>query len=163
MSLAKIKYKTQGMQPLWDEAQLQVICQKFNEVFDEYLEDEHFILKAETDNFQVQVCMNLCKEDGSIQYPVQCICPDYAILKMQPTEVAIKVFEYLNTYWKEYFEDDRDTLLTIDWAYHKSSDLSLFIRGWERNVLLEMEANKLLAASGFSEYANPFDESDWHI
>lgn len=55
------------------------------------------------------------------------------------------LIDFLGYFFESYFREARDVTLPLDWAPVRFGDFMLRARGWEKNLLLEELADRLLA------------------
>ncbi|MES2614870.1 MAG: hypothetical protein V4591_05595 [Bdellovibrionota bacterium] len=147
--LAFLSYEL--LTPVWGEAESTKIVNLLNTKYFVYFNKESFEIEAGFNKVQVQIKISLKKNDNSFLYPVELLCmyEDYSHLK--PEEVAQIMLDYIDTYWFEYFSDDRNVFVPLDWSQHQCENICFFLRGFIRHVSLEMQADSLLREHGYDE------------
>jgi len=152
--MKKISYlKMSQLNPLWEDSQIKDFAGKFADLFKDHLKGEFFSFAMGQNDQQVQVTVTLCADNGSWQYPVQCVYPldgdDFGEKqKVSPQHISLLILKYLVLYWEDYFANDRDTFVTLDWSAHEFEGATFFVRGCVRHVDLERQANQILQQSG---------------
>jgi hypothetical protein len=137
-----------GFKPLLnpeDKNQLQEILNRKYSVF---LNEESFCIEIGVRGTEVCVVTVLEKKDGSWAYPVECATLNTQETKQTPLQLSMILLDYLDAYWEEFLTEDRDVFVPIDWFERESEGISLYIRGFVRNLTLESQAESLLAEFG---------------
>ncbi len=117
-----------------------------------FLFDEEFLIESGRNREQVQVQVNLRKHDGSVEYPIECVYLVEPEQERGPEDVSYLMLDYLDVYWNEYLTNGRDTFFTIDWSRHSCEGVDFYVRGFVRNVHLEIEADKIFEEEGCGDH-----------
>jgi hypothetical protein len=122
-----------------------------------FLKNETFEMDVLKSEDWIQIRQTLKSLDGSQAYPVEVLVPFEEVKGLKSEEVRAAelvdlAVDYLDSYWNEYFSDDRDTFLSLDWSTHEIDGLTLFMRGSKHNVALEKMADDFLAQHGMGAY-----------
>ncbi len=117
-----------------------------------YLSDEEFIILTGYNKEQLQILFTFQKKDGSLFYPIEIVCmhTDYQTLKKET--IAALIVDYIDSYFQEFFEENRSIYLPLDFSTHEHEDIKFFMRGFIRHKHLEKWADELLANHGHGEH-----------
>lgn len=140
------------LNPIWDEVAIQKILNLLNTKHSTYLNEEIFDIEAGFTKEQIQIKFSLRKNDNSVVYPIEVICiyDDYPNLKRQ--DICHIIIDYLDSYWSEYFMEERNVFVSIDWGRHECEGVVFFLRGFVRNLNLEKQADLYLKEHGHGQY-----------
>lgn len=139
------------LNPIWTDQEILKLCTIMNRKHDISLNEEHFEINAGYNDTQVQIYTCLKKNDSSLEYPVECIFVNENKEKSFK-EISGILLDYIDTYWTNYFQEDRDIYISIDWNLHSCEGKEFYLRGFVRQKHLELEANQLLAQFGHGDY-----------
>lgn len=91
----------------------------------------------------------LQNEDQSFHYPIegQITCKSQ---NLAPKEALMVLIDFVDSYIDEYFREDENSFMPIDWKEFNLEGHSFYLRGQIRNLMLENQADKLLEA-GFDD------------
>ena len=157
--MSKISMLTDGMAKvtrIWEPEPQSEICRALGKKYMTYMANDVFVIEALEGPHQIQMRVTLQKNDLSWAYPVEVICPKE--FQMTSVQAAELILDYVDCSWGEYFSNDRDVYLSIDWQGHKFENLEFFVRGRVRNLAAENMANALLAQHGMDSYALDNDD-----
>lgn len=140
------------LEPLWSPEETLKIVHLMNTKHSLYLENESFDIKCGFNTQQLQLTVTLKKNDNSIIYPIEIVClhEDYSHLKK--INLAALILDYIDSYWTEYFDEDRNLFVPLDWTKYENEGVSFFLRGFVRHLNLEMQADLFLKENGFGEH-----------
>lgn len=138
----------EGSTPLWDPEQIDEIVALFDERYRNELQDEGFELEGCLYEGQMHVRVTLQRLDGTMRYPVECLCSDMPATTPEVRELALRLIDYVDAYWYNYFQGDRRVYLTLDWSPHKTAKDTFYLRGEIRYPHLEAQADEFLKAHG---------------
>ncbi len=138
--------------PIWEIQDFNKILDLLNIKHSTYLNDEKFEMIAAFNKEQIQIKMSLKKNDESIVYPVEAVCiyENYAHISKQG--IAQIILDYLDHYWSEYFREERDLFLPLDWSPYECEQVLFYMRGFIRDLNSEMKADFLLKEHGYGNY-----------
>ena len=117
-----------------------------------YLENETFEIDSGTLSDQIQICISLIKNDKSTYYPIECIFIKESNHSIKETEIAFTMLDYVDLYWENYFSEERNVFIPLDWSKHEFEGVSFYMRGFVRNLHLESQAEAYLLKHGHGEY-----------
>jgi hypothetical protein len=140
------------LMPVWDQDENNKIVNLLNKKHSAYLDDETFELLSGSNKEQVQIKVCLKKNDNSVIYPIEVICNREDHPDLKPDEIARVILDYLDSYWYEYFSEERDLFVPLDWSGHAFEGVRFFLRGFVRNLGLETQADILLKEHGYGEH-----------
>jgi len=145
--------------PLWSEEDMLELIKAFESRHEAYLDPiESFDIELTYNEERLQIRTTLVREDGLEEYPVEGVYlrdMSECLQKKQwdPKNIAFLLLDYLETYWAEYFSQERDVFLPIDWSRHECEGVTFYLRGCLRKTELEQKADALLAEHGHGAHA----------
>jgi len=108
-------------------------------------QDRTFSCTATQDAKGVYVQVVLKNPDHSFYYPV-----DGRMLSQEgglsPKDAALFVIDSIDTYFEEFFMEDGEVLVPIDWGDYDWEGTKFQLRGQILNLKSEQQANQLLGA-----------------
>lgn len=151
--MIKLKYlNSSELNPALDNESIEKICVALNKKYVSFLEQEVIEIETGFDKYQAQVKMILKKIDGSLVYPIEAIhVLDPEGKSTAATAIDVMV-DYLDAYWNEYFTENRDVYVSLDWTMHTCESVNFYLRGFVRNQELESAADALLREHGYGNY-----------
>ncbi|MGY3803167.1 hypothetical protein ACWNT8_03770 [Pigmentibacter ruber] len=150
--MQKLSYlEASKTKPIWDLEEKFKIETLLNKKHSLYLENEIFTLEAEKSKEQIQIKFSLNKKDNSFHYPIECVYIKESINENEQ-EIALNIIDYLDIYWANYFNEERNVFIPIDWSKHEFEGKFFYLRGFVRNLSLENEADAFLKKHGHGEY-----------
>lgn len=138
--------------PVWDEDFLTKVTGALNKKYISFLENETILVEAGFNKTQVQIKTTLKKNDDSVVYPIEAVYIVNPESKLTAPAVAELMLDYLDAYWNEYFTENRDVYVLLDWSKHECEGFNFYMRGFVRNQALENQADALLRQHGFGDY-----------
>lgn len=151
--MQKLSYlANEKLNPVWTEEEILSIKKLLDKKHLVYLEDEEFIIEVGSTKDQVQLKVSLIKKDKSNYYPIECVFVKETTSEFKETEIAFKMLDYLDVYWSNYFSEERNMFIPLDWSKHEFEGIHFYIRGFVRNLQLEIHANEFLSKHGHGEY-----------
>ena len=116
--------------------------ERFNARYYEARAARFFAVKAKDSGEQVWVQTLLHNDSKSYHYAVEAfIIKDKA---KHPRAQAFFLLAYLDSYWDEYFAEDENVYLPIDWTRHLYQEEEFYLKGQVLNIQAEVLADKLL-------------------
>lgn len=150
--MENLRYSNDNIQPLWPAEFTNEVGVVQEKRYTSFLENETFVIEASRTPSQIQVRSTLARKDGSQIYPIEAVVRTNEIGEVSPQNVALQIIDYLDTYWNEYLTQGRDTWLTLDWSEHKVDAMTIYLRGFVRNLTAEAAAEKFLREHGLGGY-----------
>ena len=151
--MQKLSYlSSEKLNLIWSEEENQKIKKLLDKKHLVYLESEEFIIESGATKDQVQLKVTLTKSDKSYYYPIECVFVKESSSDFKETEVAFKMLDYLDLYWTNYFSEERNVFVPLDWSKHEFEGIHFYIRGFVRNLQLENYANDFLSKHGHGDY-----------
>lgn len=148
----KLVFLESGITRIWDDQQNLEIEKILARKYAAYLEDERFRVEGGSDKDRVQLRVTLEKNDGSIAYPIEAVTLVERSSKESKLELGHLLLDYVDIYLQEYFSNDRDVYLPLDWSKHQCEGREIYLRGFVRNLALEAQADELFKRHGFGEH-----------
>jgi hypothetical protein len=108
------------------------------------LRDERFELRARLEQGTVVATLELARSDRSSHYVMEAAkaVPENGALDLEQT--LDLCLDFLDWYLGEFFREQRELLLPLDWQPHKFGDFEVLARGDLRNPILEDAADAWL-------------------
>jgi len=151
--MTKIKFLGNELEPFLDTNQNQQKESIFNSYFKHYLflNNEAFYIKTGFSKGRLEIEIELKSETEHFYYPIQLVF--LTDLNKQELQTQSEVlFDYTMSYWSEYFSNDRDVFIPIDWQAFEIEGVEFFIRGSFRHLNLEKLADEYLIEHGNGSY-----------
>ncbi len=150
--MQKLTYlEKQKIYSLWKDEEILNIQSLLNKKHSLYLDDEEFILEVGTSKEQIQIKIVLIKKNNIASYPIECIYLKETA-KEEEQDIVLKMIDYLDIYWANYFSEERNVFVPIDWSKHEFEGICFYMRGFLRNIELENAANEFLNKHGHGDY-----------
>ena len=145
MKEKKIEWKNRFFTPE-EIAQMEAV---FNErFFDNLKKDENVFFEGYYEDGVCYITLTLKNHDESFYYPIE----TSMLLKENPELDAegarIALLDFIGTYFEDYFEENREAYIPIDWAPYKIDGLTIYARGQVLNKKLENMADDILKSAG---------------
>lgn len=109
------------------------------------LEDRSFTLSCSKENDMIEVQVILKNSDESFYYPVT-VCVNRQVYKQSDKDLALILLDYLDIYFDNFFREDENLFVPIDWVEHQFEGVTLRMKGQVLNRYQELKANELLSA-----------------
>ena len=108
------------------------------------LKGEAFTISASEQDTTVVVSLYLAAHDRSFEYRMEsAVTVDEKLVHTK--ELALELaLDFLDWYLGEYFKNDRDLLLPLDWQAHRFGEFEVMARGDVRNPELDELADAWL-------------------
>lgn len=114
------------------------------------LRDRYFEITSKVDGVGAYVTTTLQNSEGSFVYPVEGRMV-HAEQNISPKDALLLLIDYIDHYFEEYFHEDENVFLPIDWCSFSYEELDLQLRGQVINQKAQAQADALLAKSQQSE------------
>ncbi|MCX6112999.1 MAG: hypothetical protein NTY22_06955 [Proteobacteria bacterium] len=144
MKEKKIEWKNRFFTP--DEvAQMEAV---FNErFFDNLKKDENISFEGYYEDEICYITLALKNQDESFYYPVETSISLKENHELDAEGARIALLDFIGSYFEDYFEENRETSIPIDWTLYKADDLTLYARGQVLNKKLENMADDILKSA----------------
>lgn len=120
------------------------IVRELEQKYSRFLMGRKITLVPKLNNKTVLVTMTLASPDLSFYYPIESYL-DYENEKLDKKEAMKFLIDYIDLYLEEYFDEEEDLFLPLDWSKFSYEDKVFYMKGQKRNLKLEQEADKLLS------------------
>lgn len=107
----------------------------------------YFAVEFSKDAQGVYAKVTLRNESGSYFYPVEARIA-FADTDLSDRAAAMFLLDYITEYFAEYFREDGDCYLPIDWTEYQWDGVGFQVKGQILNLELEKMADELLAGYG---------------
>lgn len=108
-----------------------------------FLKQRFFETGLKKDGRGVYATVTLRNKSGSYYYPVEGRLA-HLDHDMNEREAALFLLDYIDAYFGEYFREDGDVYLPIDWADYEWDGVPLQLKGQILNLEVERMADELL-------------------
>jgi hypothetical protein len=151
--MQKLAYMpSEKIKSVWSDEELFNIKKLLNKKHLVYLENEKFEIESGTSQDQIQIRVSLIKNDNSAYYPIECIFMKETAEGFKESDIAVSMLDYLDVYWANYFLEERNVFIPLDWSKHEFEGITFYMRGFVRNLQLEAHADEFLLKHGHGEY-----------
>ena len=129
------------------EMECQEISRQLERKFAGLLKQRYFETEVRKDSQGVYGKITLRNQTGSFFYPVEARVA-HVDHNLGDRGAATLLLDYICEYFAEYFREDGDLFLPIDWAPFESEGVSFQLKGQILNLEAEKLADALLAGDG---------------
>lgn len=152
--MLKLTYLERGVSSALDPDEIGRLEAAFHARFLSYLDDEKISVECGFSPNQAQMRVTLRRRDGTLLYPVEAavLAAEGVRFDSCPGKEVEALIGFHEAYWQSYFQEGRSVLLTLDWAQHQVNNQTIFARGFERNLALIEEADRILREGGPGQY-----------
>ncbi len=140
------------LNPVWNKEDSQKIIDLLKTKHAVYLVNEIFELETGYNKDLIQIKISLKKEDESVVYPIEIICVHDNETQLKVQETTQIIVDYIDLYWSEFFQEERNLFVPLDWSSYHCEGVNFFLRGFIRNLTLEKHADLLLKEYGLGEH-----------
>jgi len=127
-------------------ADVNALAGAMNQKYASLLDERRFQITAQNDKGSVTVKVICENPDQSYHYPVEARI-NHVQEEMDAAEAALFLIDYVDLYFNDYFGDDEDLFLPIDWKDTQYDAVDFQIRGQVLNLKLERMADEFLATA----------------
>ena len=128
---------------IFSAQELRSLGQRFNARFHDKRGERWFTVEAGEQHGATWVRVLLRNDDDSFHYPVE--ARSTASTKKSHRAQAFFLLAFLDTYWEEFFDEDENVFVPIDWTFYEYQGEKFQIRGQVLNRMAEKIADELLA------------------
>jgi hypothetical protein len=108
------------------------------------LRNERFDLEVRREGDEAVVCLTLKSDDRTSVYTMEAAIERSKYLAMSEPQAIDICLDFLDWYVDEYFREERDAFLPLDWKSHTYGDVEVLARGDLRNEFLDEAADAWL-------------------
>lgn len=141
--------------PLIDPAYKNRVLSLLHERHAGSLKRERFELDVRREGDEAIVCLTLRSEDRTHVYKMEAAIERAKYQAMTEPQAIDICLDFLDWYVGEYFREDRDAFLPLDWKPHRFGDVEVLARGDVRNEFLDDAADAWLRGE------RPDVEGEW--
>jgi hypothetical protein len=130
--------------PIIDLEQARRIVDALNTRYGRMLRQEYFSVSGKLEEGSVVVSLVLQRHDQKFRYEMACAksVPENESASMMDT--ADLCLDFLDWHLGQYFEEEREVILPLDWQSHRFGDVDVLARGDVRNPELDDAADAWL-------------------
>ncbi len=142
-----------AVKPLLNDAYEAKFLRTLHQLFGRFLRDgERFALKAhETASDAWTLSVAFDNADSSLHLPLELALVAAENPKLSNDEARDLLIDFVGYFFERYFEGDRQVTLPLDWQKMPFGEYTIRARGWERNLMLEHAADRLLAGEAIDD------------
>lgn len=130
--------------PLIDQAYRNRVLSLLRERHAGSLRDERFELDVRKEGDEAVVALTLRSDDRTSVYKMEAVIQRSKYQAMTEAQAIDLSLDFLDWYLGEFFREDRDAFLPLDWKAHRFGDVDVLARGDLRNELLDDAADAWL-------------------
>ena len=124
----------------------------FNEQFYAHLKkDENISFEGYFSEGACHITMTLKNEDESYYYPFEAAVSSKENSDLAAHDAKLLILDFIGAYFEEFFADNRQTFVPVEWATFRIEDVDIHARGQIINKKLEKEAADILKSAGFDK------------
>ena len=132
----------------------------FNEQFFANLKkDENISFEGFFADGACHVTCILKNEDESYCYPFEAAISSKEHADLTASDARNLLLDFIGAYFEEFFADNRETYVPVEWATFSIEDINIHARGQIMNKKLEKHADDILKSAGFDEEGLPTKKS----
>lgn len=132
----------------FQEQTLRTLCHNLEQLMNQkhaiHRADRSFELSASIESKSIVVKTLLFNQDHSYYYPVEASLSKTA-MQGRVDRIATFLFDYLDSYFSEYFAEEENVFVPLDWTKYEHEGETLRVRGQVLNKKLEDEADAWLS------------------
>ena len=128
------------------DSEINNLCKIMNIKHSAFLKDRTFTLSYKVEDSKIFVKCILQNTDKSFFYPIE----SYKNLKENNLSLRDLIFlllDYIDIYFSEFFAENEEVLIPIDWTEYTFENMKFHLRGQIRNLYREKMADKILDAA----------------
>jgi hypothetical protein len=115
--------------------------------YSSFLKDRYFELSVRSDRQGTYATVLLRNERGSFYYPVEGRIADIDH-HMSERDAGLFLIDYIDSYFEEFFRENGEVYLPIDWASFDWEGVPLQLKGQILNLEAEQLADRWLESGG---------------
>jgi hypothetical protein len=121
------------------------LCELLNKKYQVWRGERSFHISSRRDHECIEVKVVLSNVSETFYYPVEGRV-DHEAEEMDPVEAALFLVNYIDGYFEEFFEEDENLFIPIDWAEYSYDAVEFQLRGQVLNRFVERISDELLKA-----------------
>ena len=117
-----------------------------------FLQDgERFKVTGKSEDDAWTICVTFENTDQSLHLPVEVVLMVNENPQCTTDQARDTLVDFIDYYFDRYFKGARHVTLPIDWKAIPFGEYTIRARGWERNLKLEVAADRLLAGGSVDD------------
>ena len=121
----------------------------FNDRFFAYLKtDENIFVEGHYSEATCFITLIFKNQDETYYYPFEASLSSVENPDIQADEAKMTLVDFIGAYFDEFFAEERQTYVPINWATFNIEGVKIKARGQISNKKLEKQADELLKATG---------------
>jgi len=124
----------------------------FNEQFFAHLKkDENISFEGFFAEGACHVICTLKNAEETFCYPFEAAISSKEHSDLTASDAKNLLLDFIGAYFEEYFADNRETYVPVEWATFRIEDINIHAHGQIMNKKLEKHAEDILKSAGFDE------------
>ena len=120
------------------------LIQILNRKYAVYLNGRFFRLNLSVDTEAAYATVTLLSQDEAFFYPVDARIA-HKDQEVDPKNAVLLLLDYIDIYFDEYFREQENTFLPLDWTAYTFEDVELEMKAQVRNKKAESLADQIIA------------------
>ena len=129
------------------EEECVALAETMGRKYTSFLNERYFEISVRHDHLGLYATILLRNESGSFYYPVEGRLADIDH-QLNRHDGALFLIDYIDSYYEEFFRENGEVYLPIDWATFDWEGIQIQVRGQILNLELEKMADKWLESGG---------------
>lgn len=114
-------------------------------------QDEDVFFEGRYTDTELFLTAILRNNEETYYYPFEAVISVEDNENIEMEEAKMLLLDFIGSYFEDYFANDRDTYIPIDWTCFEMQENKLYARGQVINRKLEKMGDEILSAHGFGE------------
>lgn len=138
------KENEQNKKEIVAEKEILDLTKIINLKYASYLRDRYFTIDYCENPSEILSSLTLLNGDKTFFYQVETKVSKKEISSISSREALLVMLDYIDIYFSEYFKEEEDVFIPIDWYGVEFENLSFQMRGQVKNLHCEFLADELL-------------------
>lgn len=123
-----------------------------------YLKERFFLINFHEEDSGIFASMTLRNQNRSFFYEVEARAASKDMAALKSREALFILLDYIDLYFAEYFKEEENSYISIDWSEQSFENLTFQMRGQVRDLNSELMADELLRKHNLKLEANTLQE-----